>query len=467
MQANNDPKWTDDAAFWNEAWADMDKRLDQPPPSRKTAVVWWRRYGWLLSLVLFVAAVATPAAMAYLSQNENMEQPPTAPKAPATPAPAPPEVIASNGSEPSSQETMITEQTSDKATATKGSSTAAAAAVSESPTSPVPANVTTSASEGIPASTSSTDDGAMVLGEQPTSSPSPANIVPNVVKTLGQNGPTSALSLKGVPAALMFLTDQPIGSIEFGQNITVNQLDVIITKPKLASRFYLDAGTSHGLKGNKTGYYAGLQYSLPISKRLSVPLGIRFRRDFHQFVELAESGTPARFLEVNNSTTSTAPDTILFEFTAANFKEVVTTGFESRIGLEYSATPRLRIGASLSVNYLQAATARVSPLSQRELADAQNNLLYADADFTLVNGLRFSRLDASFSTPNTISTGSSSNFPSFNQWVAHAEVNVSYDLTPKLSLTLSGRRLLAQPDQSKVIGLQRGQLEIGARWRLK
>ena len=266
------------------------------------------------------------------------------------------------------------------------------------------------------------------------------------------------------------MVSKPIGPIEFVQSFTPDQLGVVINKPKLASRFYLDAGISHGLNGNNIGYYAGLQYSLPISKRFSIPVGLRFRRDFHPFVELAESGTPAAFVEMPNPTAATAPDTILFEFTAENLNDVVTTGFEGRIGLAYSATPRLHIGASLSVNYLQTAIARVSPQYQEEFAADRNRFLNAEANITLVSGLSFSRADADFvanTTPLTTPAGSTSSFPKFNQWVAHAGLNVSYDLTQKLSFTLSGRRLLAQPDQSKIIGLQRGQLEIGARWRLR
>ena len=385
---------------------------------------------------------------------------------PETPTTAPPAVIAANGKEAAAQEPRATDQASDRATIARNNSPKPI--VSKKATKSVITSVPTFVSEGTPSSSStSADDEAIVLGEQPTSFPSPANIVPNVPETSGHNIPTSTPSAKEIPAALASLASQSIGPIEFAQNFAPTQLDVAISKPKLASRFYLDAGASYGLKGNKTGYYAGLQYSLPISKRLSIPVGLRFRRDFHQFEELAESSTPLRFLDIGNSTTATAPDTILFEFTAESLKEIVTTSFEGRIGLAYSATPRLRIGASLSVNYLQAAIARVSPQYQEAFADAQNRLLNADANISLVSDLSSTREDASFSTPIVLEAGSSSNFPTFNQWVGYAGLNATYDLTQKLSLTLSGRRLLAQPDQSKIIGLQRGQLEIGARWRLK
>lgn len=464
MQANNDPKWTDDAAFWNEAWADMDKRLNEEPKSRKPVVAWWRRYGWLLGLVLLVTAVATPATMAYFSQEEKTEQQPIPNQPPVTPAITPPAVIAANDIDDSDQEPMATAPSANQPTGTK--STAAPVVVQAETI----ASVETAGPNSTIAPTFATNNESIALGEPPSNFPPTTAIKPISVEALKQTLPDFTPSVKEVPAALTSLASRPVAPIIFAQDFPSTQLDAVIKKPKLASRFYLDAGTSYGFKSNKIGYYAGLQYSLPLSKRFSIPVGLRFRRDFHQFVELAESGTPASFLDTGNSTTATAPDTILFEFTPENLNEVVTTSFEGRIGLDYSVTPRLHIGASLAVNYLQAAIARVSSQYQQEFAANQNRLLNADADITLVSGLSFFSEDASAvdqATPLGSGNGAPSNLPNFNPWVAHAGMNLSYDLTNRLSFTLSGRRLLAQPDQSKVIGLQRGQLEIGARWRLK
>jgi hypothetical protein len=474
MQANNDPKWTDDAAFWNEAWADMDKRLNEEPKSRKAVLVWWRRYGWLLGLILLVTAVETTAAMAYLSQEEKTEQQPTpyqtpvTPVTPATPVDKTPEVIASNDVDVANQEPTATASAEDKVVVTKSApSPVVPVATTASVVTDTPPNPTSATS---PSTTSTTNNEAITLGEPPSNFPPTSTIIPSSSEALEQTPPVFTPSTKEIPAALTSLTRASIAPITFAQNLSTTQLDAVIGKPKLVSRLYLDAGTSYGFKSNKVGYYAGLQYSLPLSKRVSIPLGLRFRRDYHQFVELAESGTPARYLDIGNSTTASAPDTILFEFTSENLNEVATTSFEGRIGVDYSVTPRLRIGASLAVNYLQAAIARVSPQYQQEFAADQNRLLNADADITLVSGLSFFSEDASAvdqATPLASGNGAPSNFPNFNPWVAHAGMNLSYDLTNRLSFTLSGRRLLAQPDQSKVIGLQRGQLQIGARWRLK
>jgi hypothetical protein len=343
--------------------------------------------------------------------------------------------------------------------------------VSQDIISPITPSVPNSDSEHIPTYASSIDDEATVPGEQPEDSLSPANIASNTPATSGLAPATSIPSVIKVPVALLSLTGHPINPIEFAQTVTTNQRDAVIKQPKLTSGLYLEAGVSNGLKGNKIGYYAGLQYSLPVSKRLSIPVGLRFRRDFHQFDELAASGTPARCLGVDTTAGSTAPDTILFEFTAENLQEIITTGFEGSIGFTYAPTQRWRIGASLSINYLQSAIARVSTQNESALgAFDQSEFLNEDANITLVSNLSSSRADAALSSPNrpiSLGAGSLSSFPNFNQWVTHAGLNVSYDLTQNLSLTLAGRRLLTQPDQSKIIGLQRGQLEFGARWRLK
>jgi len=44
MQANKDQDWTADADFWDEAWADMNTRLDDAPGRRKGLLVWWKTY---------------------------------------------------------------------------------------------------------------------------------------------------------------------------------------------------------------------------------------------------------------------------------------------------------------------------------------------------------------------------------------------------------------------------------------
>jgi hypothetical protein len=200
-------------------------------------------------------------------------------------------------------------------------------------------------------------------------------------------------------------------------------------------------------------------------------VGLRFQKNFYNFKKLAGSDTPASFLEAADvSTTASIPDTFFVTFSEDNIDEIVTTALESHIGLSYSPAPRWQIGTSVSLSYLITAKARISSQYQAEFAADQSNRSILNADISLVNGLNFFGEDASFSavgSPIATGTGSPSGFPQFNQLVAQAGLNISYDFTQKLTLTMAGRRVLAQPDQSKVIGLQRGQLEIGARWRLK
>ncbi|MFK8161102.1 MAG: hypothetical protein AB8H12_01455 [Lewinella sp.] len=465
MQANNDPKWTDDAAFWNEAWADMDKRLNEQLSNRKVPVVWWRRYGWMLGLLLLITAVATPATITFLSHDSKAEEQESAsPKAPAKVLPT---VIADNDDQSTVKEIKSEEQLPAKAIIADRKSDESGETDSSKRLGV--ASPSTFALKQAPPIKLADRSIETATQNKIAFSPSPKEAPIATAEITIKNSSTEQL-LEDIPTALSSLTSRPIRAIQFDQDYGTAQIDAVVKKSSLASRLYLNAGLSNGLRGNKIGYYAGLQYNLPISKRLSIPVGLRFRRDFHRFVELAESQTTIRFLQ-GNSTAAAAPDTILFAFNADNLSEVVTTGFEGRIGFEYAATHRLRVGASLSINYLQLATARLTTQSQTEFAGVQDRFLNEDADITLVSGLSLSsQFDASVTDPITslvTNNGVATNSPSFNQWTAHAGLDVAYDLNNRLSLTLAGRRLFTQPDQSKIIGIQRGQLELGARWRLK
>ncbi|WP_020568029.1 hypothetical protein [Neolewinella persica] len=467
MQANNDPKWTDDAAFWNEAWADMNKRLDdKQPPNRKAAVVWWRNYGWLAALLLLVVAVATPSAMAYLSQDEATEQELNTPMVPLTPTSKLPVVIADNDHKSANRENQAQEEGAIEHAARFPETLAASSEIKT-----LQANTSNATSKQAPLTVIPVEKGDPGMEGTLTVSPLDATALVDQAGTTILNTPTTESNIKEVPAPLTSLIPQPIGAIEFAQRQRTDQLAIVVKKPKLASRLYLDAGISEGLRGNNTGFYAGLGYNVPISKRFSIPVSFHFRKDFHNFKELAESGTPARFLENSDITTgSSVPDTILITFSEDNIDAIVSTSFEGRIGFTYSPAPRWQIGTSASLNYLLTANALTSSQYRAAFASPQGNNTALDTNIELVNGLSSSRVDASLASPGSLTgeaVGSLSGFPKFDHWVFHAGLNVSYDLTRKLTLTMAGRRLISQPDQVKVVGLQRGQLEIGARWRLK
>jgi hypothetical protein len=73
MPDNLNQDWTDDAAFWDEAWGDMSARLDQA--ERKRFFVWWRLSG--LGLLVLV-----PIVLFYYWQ-ESLSKTPTQGTSPA------------------------------------------------------------------------------------------------------------------------------------------------------------------------------------------------------------------------------------------------------------------------------------------------------------------------------------------------------------------------------------------------
>lgn len=460
MQANNDPNWTEDAAFWNEAWADMDKRLDQEPPSgRKAAAIWWRQYSWLLGLFL-AGMVAIPTIIAYWPSTENTEQ--------LTPAPtdvAPPSVIAAKTDAPATvahpqlpvtadnkaelKTALRADQPSlDKTVAVEAlAETRMESEVSTTPVSPVGtgAGAPQRAMDTGPVATEalSTD-----LAEKPT-------------------GPISAdpIPREEYPPAPL-LPVYPVSPLNYAEKYPDVPADISMIKSRTPSALYLTGGATQGLRGNRTGYYAGLQYQFPAGKRFSIPVDLRFRKDYHSFKGLSASDQPSGFLDISDVTSTGAPDTIFFVFSEANITSVTTTSLEATIGLNYSPAPRWQVGVGLSLNYLNTARARVSTrflesanFAMAEAADIATNI----ALFNNANSL-FSRASMDSQNAQAISVSS---LPEFNQWIYYGNLSVSYALTPKISLAISGRSLLSQPDRSRKIGMQQGQLEVGAKWRIR
>ncbi len=84
MQANKDQDWTDDAAFWGDAWADMNTRLDEKPDRRKGGLAWWPFYLGVAAVFVLVMG----AGMVF-DQNEVDATPtPTSVQASAPVSPA-------------------------------------------------------------------------------------------------------------------------------------------------------------------------------------------------------------------------------------------------------------------------------------------------------------------------------------------------------------------------------------------
>lgn len=77
MQAKQEPDWTADDAFWDDAWANMQERLDETPADKRYAAGWW----WLGSSALLLLA-----GLFWLSQTDAASA--TNSSTPTVPAPA-------------------------------------------------------------------------------------------------------------------------------------------------------------------------------------------------------------------------------------------------------------------------------------------------------------------------------------------------------------------------------------------
>jgi hypothetical protein len=446
MQANKDQNWTDDGAFWDEAWTDMNRRLDENPPNRKRRVVWWWYAGALLALLL----VVTPTVVAHVFEDGigtetegKRTPPPSAPlKAPAPHPAAAPEkaVYAANAVSDARSEVPKTEET--KAPTTPPASLEKPGSASENP----PKYGAPKADE---TSTAPPTNEAFEAPKKRVTLPAPSPV----------QSPGEEIAARFVPSAISALARAEFTALPV-PNIT--ELPVIVAgKGRHANALTLEAGALG--TSRLTGFYAGAGYRFKLSGRWSVPVALRYRKE-----EVLLSAFPVpnenNDLAFNPNTSATNDqDSVIVSSVNGDIAVDLSSGVllteavETRVGLQYALTPRLRVGAGISAAYLWRAD-----LSFRATTiDASSDL---GNPFSLLrsgtNSLNYNFGGASFDV-------SEGQLPDIDPLHLRAYLDLNFDLTPRLGLTAGGSILLRQPDRNETIGVPAGRASVGLRWRLR
>lgn len=442
MQANKDQDWYADDAFWDDAWADMNTRLDAAPDRRRAGPAWWP---FLLAgagafvLVIMIAAgiifdrddVETTAPVpsareAVMAGSDRMNNNPVAA---ATPTKA---------STSKDQVEILSSRTKGGNTVTpkKSDSVSKSAAVRYERTKglpkiikPVPeeersvVNVRTSSNGTAPDPKTNGANNAPPVSD-------PNDILDD------QNSVTA--SLKIAPLAIGQLTDYPEYSLPSVQP----------QRFRHPNPLSLEVGFTSSFNAQQPGFLAGVGYRVMGGKRLSFPLSLSYRLD-----EINVKDSPLDEARANDVTTGSPAadntDVLLIP------RSISTTALEMETGLAWAATPRLRLTSGLSAAYQLRALVNFEGQS--------NSSFNGQAEFTA--GMIYSlRLDRGEEFLSALSQDGIS--PDFNRWAFRAYLGATYDLTPRLGVNLNASRLLAQPDRAGVIGLRTGRLEVGVGYRL-
>jgi|GEM_PF-3515079 len=438
MQANDEPNWADDEAFWDDAWTDMDRRLSEQP-RRKRRVAWWWYAGAAMALLLLLPLLLDQEANRLpASETDRLTAPPTLPQD-SSPHPA------------VAPEDQRVKRPAALPAAVRGKEVFAG----EQGHGPDRAAEEQEFTSLPPLRTKLTVTPPPVLqtrADPVVSSPAPATEMTGTsAETAYHEIFKAGRAVRSVPSAVAGLPEKTIPTIF---PATPMKVPATVHTRGRRTEFHLEAGALARLTPYLSGFYAGGGYRVFPNKRLSLPVSIRYRRESLRIGTSSSSGYANLAAEdLLSGTDPTASPVIFSESILLNFKSFSTDAIELSTGISYAHTPRLRATAGVSVAYLIRARllyTNDSPLSRSQSED----------NIDILN--EFSR--------GVLTDNSGDLFDGFVPDVTPFQFNVhletSYDLTRHLSIAAAGTYLLEQPDRAGVIDLPAARMEVGLRWRL-
>lgn len=448
MQDKHDPNWSEDAAFWEEAWADMQVRLDARNDDRKVVAIWWKRPVWLLlgGIMLLIVAI-TPSLINHYFPTEGEAQP-----IPAIETNIPVEKIADKAATPNDLPATappVTEKAVEQVTPPGAKNTASLTVASRKLKSD---EQTPSLLPTITNPVITTDPETVELLEHTAT----GNEV-RITTTSDTEPSEQPVDQAGQPKRLLSPVAQlPISPIDLAHEPLAEFPAATITR----TRRPVEAGIQAGISTPVNGEYAGIYASVPLGRRFALPVSLRYRRD-HLFLTDYPSGS-SDDLAFGSPVTGGAVsgDSLYVRFSSDNLSQLNTTGLEGSIGLSFIISPRWEMSSSFAATRLFSAKAVLSQSLRRELENAYIPLGNQSAVDSFLD------LSPDTRTSNLVSADGISS-PSLTQWLIRTKLNLTYRLSSRFQLTTGGSWLLAQPDKAKVIGLQPFQLEMGVQLKLR
>ena len=424
MPANNNPNWKDDPAFWDEAWADMNARLDTAPKRRRGGAWWiWGGAGGVLLLLL-----------AFLFWPLPQEERPTGP-APVVTRPAGPP-IAEAASKATVRKPDVNRPPTRPAVRTTN-------LLVESPTPSLPSAEPAAAPDQVKSGKPEVGSGEWEVSKWEVGSPATVTVAP------AEATPVSQVAIKELP------TPQAIPELI---NIPLATGTIAPLKLRYRNALTLEAGHSSDWGLRDHGGYVGLGYRIRSAGRLSFPLSLSYRSD-RLGAELAGESTSSPVVNGGGG----VPDSTGFVTSGSTVEDVFRVKVNSLtlgVGVAFAVNPRLRLHTGLDASLNLSGT-----IIGRQ---ADGNTFVADNINNFTSGL-FSNQDLFLDTSEEVTRGTwQGNVPpAINRLFPRGRLGLDYDLTPRLGLSASGTFLLNRADRAGVLDVRRSRLNVGVSWRLR
>jgi len=315
MQAKKDQDWTDNADFWDEAWADMNARLDAEPNRRKGFLAWWPFY----TGVVVVLSLAILLGSGVFSKKE-----PTTTVPPAT------SVIAETDSADSKS------KTNDVFSLVAGEETTRLSSSDLNQAAPLPQS--TNKELAAAPSPNTTKRKAKVV--------SPVNATPSqriappmdaeehpAISSSDQTASTNTVPAPKMESAVPRSTRED----RITKAASLQLTPLAIQQQRYRNPLTFDGAYTSSFNLQQPGYLLGIGYRLKNGSRFSFPLSLRYRLGKSKIkelnlVEVDQAGAPTTGNDENNLTPVS----------------ISTDALELGAGLAWSATPRLRFSKRAS-----------------------------------------------------------------------------------------------------------------------
>ncbi len=422
MQDNN---WTDDAEFWDDAWADMSDRLDARDKPKYPFWLFLIPLFLLLGYGIYYFSTHDSSNIIASPQVQKIESEKASPNPPAgnerksevtTPPPSP----------PTDDRAMVTTPSVGRGTL-------------------YPAN--RNATETEPSSAGEANLTSDPATDRLTEAPKPAGL--------------------GSTATVATLPLLPIEGVEFSPSFTLPAVHPVgpaapppSLKKQLRSRWALEGGVSTSTQLDNVGLFSGVSFTALRRGKWDVPVHLRYRLDrraIQTIILPVDSSGSVGVFDQSDFGPLGGSDPLNFDGTDS--ETVNHHSLELNTGLGYTLHPKWRLFALGSLQYqLRFTGPRVVDNVGREVLDFTQSSSF---DQGVVTGNGFS------SEPGR--GGGDLSLPEIrvDRWWFGGEVGLDYYVTRGLSTRLSVHRLVGPQTTRDAVRFERTRLQLGLSYRFR
>ena len=441
MPDKNKQEWSADAAFWDNAWADMDQRLGPEQPRRK-ALIWWY---WMLPLLLLAGVggwAFWPGAEDVLEQDTPVKS---------SSGMVDPVAKASAGAR---QAETGKGKAHDAPAPTATLAVAPEYPADNNSVSFSPERKQTRASNPFSASTAPFREKRTGFSSpEPVAEPS----VPRPSKTSSvepdvpgkERAQRYSAAVEPLPGRTYTL---PENAYRKTARLATGKQRVPLT---------VEAGWLTSSRLQSAGYYAGVGTEINSAGKVRFPVSLRYRRS--DLLITSDSGrgnqdfAPALFDQGEsvydfNSLSSRG------EVAGISIDQLRVRGIELSAGASFALAGRLRAEVNVGGEYLTS----VRGLTSLTVTEDDLNLVFAGADQALTESYTLGAVGSDLAVQ--LSRGNRENI---NRVLLRGGTGLSYAITPTLSLRANVQQLLTPVYKEGPLRVQPTQFSAGVRYRIR